>query len=243
MPFVRNSAQPVGLAEKTPWIKIRISGKRFDEKRALYEMVGPLDEPLTYRKDISPGEYVYMSADVKLREITYQRRLGDTGNGVVISEREYTPWIELDRDGRPDLRVRCPAFGTDLKPRLHHLAWYAFYNPQGWTWNVFYPKVSGTSPRYNIDHAGGDPHILRVGRLRLELAMKNAKEGASIRKKYRQSGSRILDHERLKHRRITHGAQLMKKPAALMQLLRRSDGARLVRKRPAGVRRKPASAQ
>ena len=64
-------------------------------------MVGPLDEPLTYRKDISPGEYVYMSADVKLREITYQRRLGDTGNGVVVSEREYTPWIELDRDGRP----------------------------------------------------------------------------------------------------------------------------------------------
>ena len=100
-----------------------------------------------------------MSADVKLREITYQRRLGDMGNVVIASEREYTPWIELDRDGRPDLRVRCPAFGTDLKPRLHHLAWYA----QRWTWNVFYPKVSGTSPRYNIDHAGGDPRFFNWG--------------------------------------------------------------------------------
>ena len=154
-------------------------------------MVGPLDEPLIYRKDISPGEYAYMSADVKLREITYQRRLGGTGNGVVASEREYTPWIELDRDGRPDERVRCPAFGTDLRPRLHDLAGYSFYNPPGRTWNVFYPKVSGTSPRYNIDHAGGDPHILQVRRLRLELAMKSAKEEASIRKMYRQSGSRI----------------------------------------------------
>ena len=144
---------------------------------------------------------------------------------MVVSEREYTPWIELDRDGRPDERVRCPAFSTDLRSRLHHLAGYSCYNPQGRTWNVLYPKVSGTSPRYNIDHAGGDPHILQVGRLRLELATKSAKEEASTRKKYRQSGSIILDHERLKHRRMTHGAQLMKKPAALMQFLRRSAGA------------------
>ena len=34
-------------------------------------MVGPLDEPLIYRKGIiSPGEYAYMNADVKLRDIT-----------------------------------------------------------------------------------------------------------------------------------------------------------------------------
>ena len=39
-------------------------------------MAGPLDEPLIYRKDISPGEYAYMNADQSCERLPINEDLG-----------------------------------------------------------------------------------------------------------------------------------------------------------------------
>ena len=52
---------------------------------------------------------------------------------------------------------------------------------------------------YRVDHVVGNPAIVRKETLRLIPAKRNAEQGGSQRKRYRENGVRVVTHGRLVH--------------------------------------------
>jgi hypothetical protein len=232
----------------TGWTTVTLKDKSTELKREVWEFQAPVTYRV-YSKDLGGSKSARMEANVRLVHNTFRRPVDDSSAATDACEFELQPWIDVDEDGRCDLRIHL--HGVARNVYLHDAAWYYFYNDGKFPSFAAFQKELQKADGSRVDHCGGNPARLCVQKLRLEDARKSASAGGQQRQFYKRSGVRVrtsallkdkpvrLPQPRVKRSLAKRPATRVKRPAAAAGA---SAAARVRRPAAAFRARRPAAA-
>ena len=149
-----------------------------------------------YEKRLGNGEVVKIETNVRLLHRIWRKPLGKEGPGCEEAPTEIKPWVHVDRDGRADLRVDLA--GVCRNVLWHDAVWYYFHNKGTFKSFDELKRFLKNKCGCRVDHVGGNNLVVNIFQLRLHQSNASAVQGGKQRKRYRESGARVLTSRRLR---------------------------------------------
>ena len=176
------------------WVTVVLKNKKRAEKFEQRELQAPVPW-VTYKKELPDGRRVMLETNVRLLHRVWRRPA--CGEGPIFEEEPklIKPFVNVDVDGRADLKVSIPGVGNNIY--WHDVVWFYFHNKTFKSYSDFKKSLS-SSTGYRVDHVGGNNLVVDYNRLRLQPAGKAAQQGGQQKKRYRQSGVRVITERRLR---------------------------------------------
>ena len=132
------------------WVTVVLRSKGRAEKFERREFQAPVPWA-TYKKELPDGRHVRVQTNVRLLHRVWRRPVGCEGPVIEDPPKTITPWINVDHDGRADLRVSIPGVAKNIY--WHDAVWFYFYNNGTFKSFADFKKSLGRSNGYRVDHA------------------------------------------------------------------------------------------